>query len=315
VGEILVRQAILHGLIAAGFVEAVLAAWRIRSARARSACWFVALAIPFLVTPALLLTAPIRLGDHFATAWALFASARWDDVRIAGLGGATAAFRVLALLGTVLFLRDAIPFAARFRLGRREPAAGAPVPALLAAVVDAQARRLAIPVPALRVLRANDPVLFVRGLRRHTLVVSTRLLEQLPFDQLEAAIAHELAHVRSGDPAVGWLLMAARVAMFWNPAVQLVARAIAQEAEHRADAVAVRVAGVDAFAAAFDALSSHAAEGSANRGWRGFVARLHREHLDARAAALSATTADPTWLPVRLAAIALTLVAVGFFVV
>jgi beta-lactamase regulating signal transducer with metallopeptidase domain len=44
-----------------------------------------------------------------------------------------------------------------------------------------------------------------------------------------------MAHLIRRDPALSWGLMAARVVLFFNPVAQVVARAIARDAEWRAD--------------------------------------------------------------------------------
>jgi beta-lactamase regulating signal transducer with metallopeptidase domain len=315
VGETFIRHAILHGIIAAGFVEAVLAAWRIRSAAARLTFWVVALAVPFLVSPALLAAAPFRLDDHFAARWALLSLARWDDVQVAGIGVASGALALLILLGIALLLRDLVPFAAALWRESRDTAERGEVPADLAALVARQTARLQMKAPPIRVLHEDDPVLFVRGAGENVLVLSTGLLRRLRAEQVEAAITHELAHVRFRDASIGWLLMGARMAMFWNPAVQLVARAIAQEMEHRADAVAVRVAGAQAFASALDTLSAEDARLDSDNRWRAFRARLRSAHMSARSAALTAPPDEPAWLTARLVVVAAALGVISFFVV
>jgi Zn-dependent protease with chaperone function len=62
-------------------------------------------------------------------------------------------------------------------------------------------------------------------------------------DELDAAIAHEMAHAKHRDPVLGWGLMLVRGLCFFNPAVQLAARAAVMEVERRADQSAARVVG------------------------------------------------------------------------
>jgi heat shock protein HtpX len=84
-------------------------------------------------------------------------------------------------------------------LGAR-PFALAEYPALRL-TVDRVASRLGIPSPKISLLDDGFPRSFVvgRGPRSSTLAVSTGLLGALPPDELEALVAHELAHVRSRD--------------------------------------------------------------------------------------------------------------------
>ena len=320
-GEIAVRQAILHGLVAAGAVEAALRAWRIRRADARLAFWLLALAFPFLVLPALLVAAPFRTHDTFTAGWALFSSDRWNAVRLAGLGIDTLVFALLVLSATLLFLRDTVPFlveAARER--RKESAAHAPPPDRLVALVQELARRADAPAPAITMLRTDASVMLVRGLIRPTLVVSEGALARLSDRQVRAALVHELAHVRFRDPLAGWLLMAARLVMFWNPAVQLVCRAIVQEMEHRADQIAARL---DGPADLLTALRALAPAGRADRWSTGrprrsidiMVEHLHHAHMTARLAALAQPQPALRFVRTRLVLLAAALTATVFFVV
>ena len=319
-GEIAVRQAILHGLVAAGFVEALLCAWRIRRARTRLGFWVLALAFPFLVLPSLLVLAPFRSTDRFAAGWALFASARWNAVRLAGIGVDTMVFGLLGLAGTLLFLRDVVPFVVAAVRGGREDDVPHAAPSLaLAGLVDELASRMHAPVPATVVLHTDAPVLFVRGVARQALVVSDGVLARLTAGQLRAAVAHELAHVRLHDPLAGWALMTARLVMFWNPAVQLMARAIVQEMEHRADAAAAALTDARTFAGALRALASlsNPAETASHvsRRIELLAERLHHAQIAARVTLVLAGSPAPRFARTRLAVVGATLGVFVFFVV
>ena len=87
-------------------------------------------------------------------------------------------------------------------LGAR-PFALAEDPALRA-TVDAAAARLGVRAPQLSLIPDGFPRLFVvgRGPHSSTLALSTGALQALRGDELKAAIAHELAHVRRRDVLV-----------------------------------------------------------------------------------------------------------------
>jgi Zn-dependent protease with chaperone function len=321
VGEIVVRQAILHGAIAAGLVEAVLGSWRIRRAERRIAFWLLALAFPFLVLPAFLLVAPFRANDTFGACCALLSVGRWNAVQMGGVGIGRVVVGLLAVGGILLFLRDVVPFVTEVVLKRREEAGGAILPPpTLVSLVETLAARAGAQAPALTLLPIDEPVLFARGHLRPTLVFSTGALARLPDGELRAALVHELAHIRFRDPLTGWLLMGARLVMFWNPAVQLVCRAIVQEMEHRADRLAASLAGVSDFAAALRTLNGRqpwqgAAGGRIRASIDGLSARLHHAHIRARLAALAAPETALPFARTRLALVALALTIVLFFVV
>jgi Zn-dependent protease with chaperone function len=109
--------------------------------------------------------------------------------------------------------------------------------------VTALARAIGARAPAVTALDTPAPMLFVSGLRRPTLVVSRGVLERLDAAERRAALTHELVHVARHDGIMGWALMACRLALAFNPAAHLVARAVVRELEWRADELAVRVSG------------------------------------------------------------------------
>jgi heat shock protein HtpX len=75
---------------------------------------------------------------------------------------------------------------------------------ILRSTVDTVAARLGVRPPALQLIDDGFPRLFVvgRGPRSSTLALSTGALQSLRREELEGAIAHELAHVRRRDVLV-----------------------------------------------------------------------------------------------------------------
>jgi hypothetical protein len=161
---------------------------------------------------------------------------------------------VFAATGVIFFLRDAVPFLAdRIRADRRDRPleSSHPAHARLRAVTHvASAVGSAFPACAqeppasdsplgtavsLRLIGAAEPVLYCSGIAHPVVTVSLGTMDRLDDDELAAALAHELAHVRWKDPALGWLLMVIRALQAFNPATQVVARQIVQEIENRAD--------------------------------------------------------------------------------
>jgi Zn-dependent protease with chaperone function len=94
---------------------------------------------------------------------------------------------------------------------------------------------LRVPAPPLVFLPRDQPVLFCTGVRRHSIVVSRGAVRLLDRGELRAALAHELAHLSRHDPAASWAVMAARAVMLFNPAFQVLSRALARDAEWLAD--------------------------------------------------------------------------------
>ena len=73
--------------------------------------------------------------------------------------------------------------------------------AWLVATVERQARQAGIETPEVAVYDAPDMNAFATGARRNSalVAVSTGLLRGMPRDEVEAVLAHEVAHVANGD--------------------------------------------------------------------------------------------------------------------
>ncbi len=227
-------EAILHALVASALVEALLSAWRVSAPGFRLRLRLLALSFPAVVLPFLWIVVPVRRTDWFADHWALLALSRWQEVQVAGLRPHLFLLVALAGAGALLYLVDAIPFLVS-RFARAHLRASAEPGPALQATLSGLASRARVTLPKLVAVDTSDLLLFVRGPRQPALVISTGALERLDDDELRAAVAHELAHVIHGDLRLGWVLFAVRTAMFFNPFVQLMARAIVRDTERRAD--------------------------------------------------------------------------------
>ena len=232
-------QSVIHALVAALAIEALLRLWRARAPGDRLAMRLLGLGQPLVVTPLLFALVPVRRGERFADVWALLVARRWQDLPLLGTTAFHLAVALAAAAGVALFAMDALPLVPRRR--RALPPAAPPPPALEAALADAlegtagslrspRARR-----PRLHFVAARGPALFCSGLRAPVLVVSQGALGLLDPEELRAALRHELAHLERHDPAMSWIAMAARAVLFFNPVAQISARALARDAEWLAD--------------------------------------------------------------------------------
>jgi Zn-dependent protease with chaperone function len=318
-------QAIFHTLVASLFVEALVRSWRVSEPRQRMALRLVALGYPLVLFPALVLLFPARGDEDFRETWAIVDGLRWDDLRFLGLGlfrwfvGAFAAF------GAALFLLDLVPLlAAR---GRPRPVPATPDPQSAAALGEELPRlaaALGLHPPPLVFLDRDAPVLFCTGVRRHAIVISRGAVRLLDRPELRAALAHELAHLARHDPAASWGVMAARALMCFNPAFQVLSRALAKDAEWLADEEAARVGG-DRLALASGLLKLHRAGGRAPALRRGIplaaglsepLERARSWDVEVRCRRLlDGPPAPLPWATARVAIAGAALTALLFFVV
>lgn len=127
--------------------------------------------------------------------------------------------------------------------GRMQQGAGlTPAPEAWVALVDELRVRLELDVPVrLMASRLDSPV--VMGVMRPMILVPVAALAGMPMAQVEALLAHELAHVLRGDYLANLLQTAAEALLFYHPATWWVARQLRREREHCCDDVAVAVCG------------------------------------------------------------------------
>ncbi|HSB21155.1 MAG TPA: M56 family metallopeptidase [Anaeromyxobacteraceae bacterium] len=255
-----VAQSIVHALVGALAVEALLRLWRIGRPEERLALRSVALLQPLVVSPLLALW-PWRAGEAFHERWALFSGRHWEEVRILGVSLYPLFVLLLVALGLVLFLLDLVPLV---RGSRRVRGPEAPAPSDLAGEVAALARAAGTAPPPLRVLELDFPALYCSGVRLPAVVVSRGALRLLDPTERRAALAHEMVHLAQRDPLVSWLLMAVRALLLFNPVAQVLARTMAREAERRADDRGAEIAG-DRLALASALVRLYRASGGAGR--------------------------------------------------
>jgi hypothetical protein len=251
-------QAIFHTLVASLFVEALVRSWRVTEPRQRMALRLVALGYPLFVIPALLSLFPFRFDEPFVDGPAILVGRRWSEVRLLGVPVFDLWLAAFATLGGLLFLMDVLPLVRGRRRPRPEPVPPDPAAGEALAEVPALARALGIPPPPVLFLDRDTPVLFCTGVRRHAIVVSRGAVKLLDRDELRAALAHELAHLSRHDPAASWVVMAGRALLWFNPAFQVLSRAVARDAEWLADERAAEACG-DRLALASGLLKLHRA--------------------------------------------------------
>jgi len=109
----------------------------------------------------------------------------------------------------------------------------------LQALADIQAEKLGLSHPRL-LLRVHDrPLALTCGLWQPTLLLSTWMIEQLDRRELEAVLAHELAHVVRYDFLAIWLATMLRDAFFYLPTSRMAYSQLQCEKELACDDVAV----------------------------------------------------------------------------
>jgi beta-lactamase regulating signal transducer with metallopeptidase domain len=183
-------------------------------------------------------TASAAMGDGVRTWTSEITLASWAGARLETLRpwlmSAWMCGVLLLSLRTVLAWRQAQALAHE---GTRQP--GGTV--MMALVRMTERTRMSRPVRLLESVNIEVPT--VVGLWRPLILVPASTLTGLSVSQLEAILAHELAHIRRHDYLVNLLQALVETALFYHPAVWWLSSRIREEREHCADDVAVECCG------------------------------------------------------------------------
>ncbi|MDX1394519.1 MAG: HEAT repeat domain-containing protein [Gemmatimonadota bacterium] len=131
------------------------------------------------------------------------------------------------------------------RLRRLTGIEAPPVPDAVRATAGRLAQRLGVSRPVRLVRSARVAVPAVVGWIRPVVFLPASALTGLTPAQLEAIIAHELAHIRRHDYLVNLFQSVVETLLYYHPAVWWVSRQIREEREHCCDDLAVAVCGGD----------------------------------------------------------------------
>jgi len=269
--------AVAYSLLAAAVLETLLRLWRIREPSLALELRLLVLALPPLAPIIFPLISPDWGSEQFRR-WALLDLHHWLP---ADPSRPTPGWPLLpALLGGTLLLF--IGLEASGYLRRQRPAHGAPAPIPLPPEIASRLKGLACRAgcsfPILLVDHPRPSACTV-GLLRPTILLTTGLLRVLDPEELEAVVAHEIAHGRRRDNWLGWLLLALRLASLYNPVALFAFHQIGQDMERICDAEAARLSGSH-LALASALLKVHAAtRRPARHGIPGWPGRLGRKAM------------------------------------
>ncbi|MDR7563641.1 MAG: M56 family metallopeptidase [Armatimonadota bacterium] len=182
--------------------------------------------------PFVLTVATAHLLGRFRTACVLPMS--WEQVVTLGLLGMLWGSMLVALAVNLVRLRTT------HRLLQGCPALEEPQAVQRLALLAA---RLKAPIPRLRVLETHSPVALGAWLSGPAVVVSRWFLEHLDGEELEAVMAHELAHLVRRAPQVLWVARVLRDATWYLPWSRRAFELLEAEEELEADALAVALTG------------------------------------------------------------------------
>lgn len=235
-------QSFFHALIATLITSAAIEAWKIDSPEIRQRFRLSVILFSIFSFPL------YQLIDHnrssiFFRAEALFDSARWLDMELADLIPMHLFLVLIFWATTLIFIfQEMLPILRHFVVPTVEPQIAVIKPAEDSPVGRAL-KPLRPRLPEVFIIHDDDSILFSTTYNKPAIYISVGLAKKLTAEQLQAAVAHEIAHIaRSKRPVllVGFVL---RMVMFFNPVVLVEFRRAIRNEEKICDDIAVSITG------------------------------------------------------------------------
>jgi len=116
-----------------------------------------------------------------------------------------------------------------------------PAPREFGYMFDSLAKKMGIDSAEIQFAGGRMPLSFAVHVKRPTVVMSEKLLTLLNKDEIEAVMAHELAHIKNSDTSLKSLVTAYKTVLPFDPMIRIVEAAFHREREMVADETAARV--------------------------------------------------------------------------
>jgi Zn-dependent protease with chaperone function len=229
-------QSFLHLTISAVIVNAAIKVWDISNPLITQRYRFLAIIFPIFSFPLYQLINPER-GSIFFRERALFDSSRWLSLAIFDKMPLGLLFILLLSVTTMVFLLQELIPVARHSLETRGEERGVKfgdstgVNELLAGLPGEK--------PEVLVIEDEDCIVFSTTGRKAAVYLSSGLLKALGPEEVQAAVAHEIAHIERSRVPVLFIVFLLRVILFFNPVVLFEFRRATQEEEKICDDMAV----------------------------------------------------------------------------
>ncbi len=123
-------------------------------------------------------------------------------------------------------------------------------------IIDKYIKKMKTKSPDISLTHGNYLSPYIIGVRRFTLVLSPKLLDELNNDEKNILIQHELSHIKRRDNLIGWMALILRDLNFFNPFAYLAYYLIRSEQEKACDKLVVKYSEKDPIEIAGNILSS-----------------------------------------------------------
>jgi len=236
-----IAQSFLHSLVAALIVDTSLIAWKIENPVLRQRFRLLVVILPIITLPLYQVISPDR-GTPLFRLDAVFDITRWLNLEIWGIVPVGVLFLLALVFSAAVFLfQELLPIV---RHSASPAGSGFAVSRLDRGTPAAQAlETLPGSTPDIFVIDDEECIIFSSTGKVPAIYLSRGLQENLTVDELRAALAHEISHIRRSRRPLMVTVFLLRVLMFFNPVILMEFRRIVQEEENICDDVAVGLTG------------------------------------------------------------------------
>ena len=232
-----VAQSFCHALIASVLMDQALRAWRIDDPLIRQRFRLTVVFFPIFSFPFYQLINPDR-GSVLFRLNALFDVNRWLNMEIWGVVSFGLIFLIVLAITSLIFLfQEMIPIVKHTlesRTMEHEGTQREPDP-----FIESASRALKIETPQVLIVEDDEPVIFSTTGKNALIVVSTGLTETLTQDEMQAALAHEIAHIARSQRPLLLAVFFLRMILFFNPITLVEFRRVVRNEEKICDDMAV----------------------------------------------------------------------------
>jgi Zn-dependent protease with chaperone function len=234
-------QAFLHSLTATVIADRSIHAWDIKSPLIRQRFRLIVILVPIFSYPIYQLIDPGRGSISFRLG-ALLDSNRWLSLELWGKVPVSIFFIALLVSTTALFLvQELIPIlrhtaeSKQSELEWDHPGEGSPVIGVL--------KGLPMEMPDIFIAEDANPVVYSTTGNNPAVFLTTGLIDKLEPEELRAAVAHEVAHIRRSRRPLLMFTYLLRVLQFFSPATLVEFRKVVEDEEKICDDSAVEITG------------------------------------------------------------------------
>lgn len=232
-----ITQSFLHALTAVIIIDRAIQSWDINNPLVKQRLRFIVVLFPAFSFPLYQLINPDRNSISFRLG-SLFDINRWLNMDLWGIMPIGLIFIIILFITTVIFLFQEMIPVLRHTVEKKETDIEMKIPDKNS-IVSQAIEQLPMDNTDIFILDDDEHILHSTTGRNASIFLSAGLINELNVEQIQAAIAHELAHTNRNKKPLLIIIFLFRVLMFFNPVVLLEFRRIIQDEEKICDDIAV----------------------------------------------------------------------------